>query len=275
MSFLDDYVILSEIEEGNCTWLKYQASFSDQATSVSLAEEVANLIVETRCPPKLHRKWLDAFTGVATLTDIEKEELRVYIKPSIGLPGQPATSTELQAVIAEYLWYEVVRSREGDRRLVDVHKPSLRVTEPGGDGLVLYQSGEGSYIFRLWEVKKHTGSGPATAKITKASKQLKSNGAEYLAKLSKVGQERDHEYPGLSEYYAQLVRKWIEVSEDTNAGVSVSKDIAAAVTDRPIGIMKRHLPALGGAEQLSAILISIPDFVDFTVEVRKALWRDI
>jgi hypothetical protein len=275
MSFLDEFVTIEEVEEDNCVWLKYQAVFNEDATLVSMAEGMAKLIMETRCPAILYNQWHSAFDGSGDLSDIQKQEVRVYIKPSIGLPGQPATYKELQAVVAEYLWYEIVRNRQEVHELVDIHAPSLHVTEPGGDGLALYQSAYGSYIFRLWEVKKHTGSGAATSKINKASKQLESKGAEYLAKLSKVGQERDHEYPGLSGYYAELVRKWIDASDDVHAGVSVSKDDHTIVTDNPIGIMKRHLPRLSGQQQLSAIIISIPSFVELTEKVREALWKDI
>ena len=275
MSFLDDYVTLEEVPEDNCVWLKYQIVYDADKTADTLADEIAALIIETRCPPVIYNQWVDAHAGATALTDIQKQALRVYIKPSIGLPDASATANELQGAVAEYFWYEIVRSREESEELVDIHKPSLRVTEPGGDGLVIYQADYESYIFRLWEVKKHAISTSATSKITKASKQLKDNGAEYLAKLSKVEQERDREYPGLSKYYAELVPKWLESSSDAHAGVSLSKDDVSSVTSTPIGTMKTHLPGLNGERQLSAIIISMPDFVEFTKKVQASLWKDI
>ncbi|GEM_PF-6906165 len=275
MSFLDNYVTLEEVQEDNCLWLKYQVVYAADATVDMLADKIAELIIETRCPAVIYNQWVDAHAEAVTLSDIQKEALRIYIKPSIGLPGKSATDNELQAVVAEYFWYEIVKSREEPEDLVDIHKPSLRVTEPGGDGLVIYQADYESYIFRLWEVKKHVTDVSATSKITKASKQLKDNGAEYLAKLSKVEQERDREYPGLSQYYAELVPKWLESSSDAHAGVSLSKDDVSTVTTNPIGIMKTYLPGLNGDKQLSAIIISMPDFAEFTKKVQRSLWKDI
>lgn len=275
MSFLDDYVTLEEIQEDDCVWLKYQVVYNTHATAGTLADKIAELIIETRCPPVIYNQWVDAHSGVASLSDIQKEVLRIYVKPSIGLPGEPATANELQGTVAEYFWYEIVRSREESEELVDIHKPSLRVTESGGDGLVIYQTDFESYIFRLWEVKKHATSNSATAKVTKASKQLRDNGAEYLAKLSKVEQERDREYPGLSKYYAELVPKWLESSSDAHAGVSLSKDDVSSVTSTPIKTMKTYLPGLNSERQLSAIIISMPDFVEFTKKVQTSLWKDI
>lgn len=55
--------------------------------------------------------------------------------------------------------------------------------EPGGDGLVVYNVGA-TYVFRLWEIKKHHANGPVSGTINRASKQLASRGNEYLAKLA-------------------------------------------------------------------------------------------
>lgn len=275
MSFLDDYAVVQKINDAGTNWLRYDVTFTTELTSEGMAKKVAALVMETRCPPTLYNKWLDAFEGRAELDNVEKEELEVYIRPSIGLRGAPASDTELQAVVAEYLWYEAVRNQVSDYELVDIYKPSLRVTESGGDGLVIYQTDYSSYIFRLWEVKKHDSIHSATSKITSASKQLRNKGAEYLAKWSVVGQGRDHEYPGLSEFYAELVGKWIAADNVARAGVSVSKDVRSAITNNPISIMRRHLPRLVGADQLTTIVVSVPGFVEFTKMVREALWKDI
>lgn len=275
MSFIDDYVMIDENDDAGTQWFHYNVGYNGDFTDELLAEKVASLIVETRCPAGLFNKWTEAFEGILELEDIDKEELGVYLKPSIGSPNEPATENELQGAIAEYLWYEIVRSYQTDQTLVDIHKPSLRVTETGGDGLVVYQSDFDTYIFQLWEVKKHAQLSAATTKITRASRQLNSNGAEYLAKLSKVGQDRDHEFPGLSAFYAEIVRKWIESTEDARAGVSVSKDERSSISSNPVAIMRRELPTMTGEDQLSALIISVPNFANFCVQVREALWKDI
>jgi hypothetical protein len=251
--------------------------YSDGLSQTTLANTIASLIVESRCPPAIYQKWKQSLDGTLQLTALEKKQLETYIKPSIGLNGSPATDNELQGVVAEYLWYEFIKNKQtASGRPIKIDRPSLRVTEPGGDGLVVYKVGEGVYIFRLWEVKKHASTTKrATTKVTEASKQLADNGAEYLAKFSKIEQEIDHQYPGLSEFHAKLVSMWLMASSDSGAGVSVTKEHASVMTASPISIMKTHLPDFSADDQLEGFVISIPDFVDLSYKVREELWRGI
>jgi hypothetical protein len=250
--------------------------YSGSLSADTLAQAIACIIVRIRCPDVVYHKWLEACAGTRQLTAIETQELETYIKPSIGLRGSSASDDQVQAVVAEHVWYELTRSADGEHGLpIKITAPSLRVTEPGGDGLAIYKTGESTYIFRLWEIKKHTGNNSATSKITEASKQLTASGAEYLAKWSKVEQEVDHQYANLSKFYAKLVSMWLEADSKASAGISVSKDDSSQITGSPIAIMKRHMPTFTADNQLEGLIISIPDFADLAHKVREELWKGI
>ncbi len=276
MAPLNDYLKTTITRELDCLWALYEVVYTKEHTPATLAKTIADILVSARCPDVLYRKWLSVSEDGTKLSDREKMEIDVYLKPSIER-SHPTGDDPLQAVIAEHLWYEIVRATNGANGLpIKISRPSLRVTEPGGDGLVVYQLEDSTYFFRLWEVKKHVSSSkPATIKIAEASKQLANNGAEYLAKVSKIGQEVDAHYPGLSEFYSKLVGMWLDADSKASAGVSVSKDDRNVISSKPIKIMKTHIPHFVEGQQLEGLFISIPDFAKLTKTVREELWKDI
>lgn len=273
---LIDHLSTSNHTESRCDWTRHDVTYGGNVSADTLAKTVASVIVQVRCPDVIYRRWLNACAGTRQLTTTEKRELEVYIKPSIGLRGDPAPDNQIQAVVAEHLWYEIIRYTDGGNGLpINVMPPSLRVTEPGGDGLVVYEAGRSTYFFRLWEIKKHATSTSATTKITKASKQLNDRGEEYLAKWSKVGQDADHQHTNLSKFYAQLVGMWLEADGKANAGVSISKDSLSQITATPITVMRGQMPTFIAKKQLEGMIISIPDFANLANKVREELWKGI
>ena len=276
MQPLVNHLSTSNQTESQCNWTRHDVVYGRDLSADTLAKAVACVIVQARCPGTVYRKWLEACAGTRQLTNIEKQELETYIKPSVGLRGAPASDNQIQAVVAEHIWYELIRNADSENGLpINITPPSLRVTEPGGDGLAVYKTGENTYIFRLWEIKKHTGNSSATSKITEASKQLTTNGAEYLAKWSKVGQDIDHQYPDLSKFYATLVAMWLDADRKAHAGISVSKDGSSRITGTPIAIMKNHMPTFAADKQLEGLIVSIPDFSVLAHKVREELWKGI
>lgn len=277
MQPLESHLLTSNYSESQCDWTRHDVTYDRGLSADTLARTIACMIVEARCPVAVYNRWLDSYAGRRQLTAIEKQELEVYIKPSIGLSGEKAVpDNQIQAVVAEHIWYELVRSTESDHGLpINIQPPSLRVTEPGGDGLVIYETGQSTYLFRLWEIKKHVTSGSATSKITKASKQLNDRGAEYLAKWSKVGQDADHMHADLSKFYAQLVSMWLEADGRANAGVSVVKDGTSQITTTPIATMKSQIPTFTAGKQLEGMIISIPEFANLAHKVCEELWKGI
>ena len=61
----------------------------------------------------------------------------------------------------------------------------------------------GELVFRLWEIKKHDATGKVSVTIRRASKQLRTRGHEYLAKLA--GPETIAEEGVLGDLYANVV----------------------------------------------------------------------
>jgi hypothetical protein len=156
-----------------------------------------------------------------------------------------------------------------------MEEPHFTVTEPGGDGLVVYKESEGKYLFRLWEVKKHNTSDTATSKITEASQQLSTKGAEYLAKWSKVSQEVDNEHPNLSMFYARLVEMWLTADPQARAGISISKNSGSYVTSTPVAKAKAQLTDMIHDGQVEVMLIDVPDFTALAEDMRKVIWSGI
>lgn len=278
MPVLSDFLNETTVTELNCTWVQYDVAFAGQNDIDALADCIAVCIMRARCGSinNYFQAWQDKAMNRRELTDIESQIIKTYIKPSLGLPGVNVPDDHVQAVIAECLWYELTHQRDGSHGLpVRVEAPHLHVTEPGGDGLVVYSTGDDNFTFRLWEIKKHSNSSSATSKITSASKQLHENGAEYLAKWSKVGQEIDHIQSGLSGFYATLVETWVSGSPSAMAGISVSKDNVSAISTNPVSIAKSHLPKLINDYQIEGLVVSIPSFSLLGAKVQEALWRGI
>ena len=124
--------------------------------------------------------------------------------------------------MAELLWNRLIQERlvcRDRRRLVHAHPVKPDPLEPGGDGLVVYETDAGILVFRLWEIKKHDSANAISATIGRASRQLSSRGQEYLAKLA--GPETLEQAGPLGELYADLVELWLDGSDRAGAGVSV------------------------------------------------------
>jgi hypothetical protein len=111
--------------------------------------------------------------------------VRAYAGIGFGLPGTAAPDHHLQGHVAELVWNRLIQERvvcRDRRRLVHAHPVEPDPLEPGGDGLVIYETDAGVLVFRLWEIKKRESDTAISATIGRASRQLSSRGQEYLAK---------------------------------------------------------------------------------------------
>lgn len=278
MPTITDYFHVVEREDSNCKWRLYTLNLSDSLTMDSLAKCIAEILVKIRCGESgSHTEWwTNKLEGRMQLTEIQRKILHAFLDPSIGTHANPAPSDQIQAVVAETIWYEMISKRIGESELlVRIEKPHHHVTEPGGDGLAVYRVGTNEFRFRLWEIKKHNQDESATSKITDASKQLNSKGAEYLAKWSKVDQEIDFSTPGLSEYYAQIVEKWLEVSNDSNAGISVVKNSDSYIIGTPVGHAKTILVNHTQPNQVELMVIDLENFSELASKTREVIWSGI
>jgi hypothetical protein len=225
--------------------------------------------------------WRARRDGGPPLTGTRKSAVATYASIGFGLPGSsPEPNVDhLQGHVAELLWNRLIHERQvcrDGRRLVRAHPVKADPLEPGGDGLVIYQTTGGTLVFRLWEIKKHQPTRPTrvSATIRRASRQLARRGNEYLAKLAgpaTVGNDGP-----LGDLYANLVELWLDGSDRAGAGVSVGTSAEHAPT-RPAAFQSiaRTFPAFCQPGQVEGIVVAIPDFPGFATRVREVVWSGL
>ena len=131
-------------------------------------------------------RWRQRRDGGQAQTGARLRAAETFVNIGFGLPGQP-NDIHLQGHVAELLWNRVLKERKpssGGRALVASEPVKSDPLEPGGDGLVVYTAPDGTYVFRLWEIKKHDAASRVSDTINRARKQLTARGNEYLAKLA-------------------------------------------------------------------------------------------
>jgi hypothetical protein len=273
-----DYLQITKHIDDNCEWTDINVFYDETHTIDLFAKIIANIVAEIRFGKESAHFdwWREKIAGTRRFSPKELEIIKAYLKPSFGTSEHPLPMNQVEAVVAETLWYHITKNTETVSGIpIRIEEPHFTVTEPGGDGLAVYDDGGCTYFYRLWEIKKHSTDTSSTTKITQAAKQLNVKGLEYLVKLSKIDQELDYSHPGLSEFYAGLVEKWYDGAEDSKAGISVSKKLASQITQTPITQAKPHLPNHGRANQLEAMIISIPDLSSLATKVREVIWSAI
>lgn len=243
------------------------------------AQILADDAMAIRCgrTPMLDR-WRARRDGGPPATGSARQALATYAGIGFGLPVDPASPDHLQGLVAELLWNRLIWERRActqNRRLVHAHSVKPDPLEPGGDGLVIYDTGDGTtLLFRLWEIKKHLAQAPYSATIGRASAQLLSRGTEYLAKLA--GPETVEQSGPLGDLYREIVELWLDRSERAGTGVS----LATATEYGPLGPSAFNALATSFEEfaapgQLEGIVVSISAYDDFANRVRDIVWSGL
>ena len=264
-----------QIAARHCVWHLGRLSAASpnlDAAAWLLADEM----MRGRCGAarRTYDLWHARATGGLPLSPVEREMVEQFVEPSIGLPGHEKSRDHLEGAVAEYIWYLVARDRvEPHRVMRHLEKPSLLASEPGGDGLAIYERvADGSLAFRLWEVKKHTGSGDVSGVITRACTQLAARGKKYFAKYASQGELLPD--ADLVDLYGELGERWIRSHESAGAGVAVAISEARAPR-RAFSQMHRHLPQLRNGDQLEGLIAAVGDFATFALRVREFLWSGL
>jgi hypothetical protein len=144
--------------------------------------------------------------------------------------------------------------------------------------LVIYSRESGpeghELVFRLWEIKKHDAATRVSATIGLASKQLRSRGHEYLAKLA--GPQTIAEEGALGEFYANLVEFWYDRSTRSGVGVSVGTS-SDKIPNGPNSFrsLKTAFPEYSEAGQREGLVVGIPNFPAFADRVKEILWSGL
>ncbi|OBB65162.1 hypothetical protein [Mycobacterium sp. 852014-50255_SCH5639931] len=246
------------------------------------AQLLADDAMRIRCGGSpLLQAWRARRDGGAPLKASRKAALESYVGIGFKLPGEEANADHVQGHVAELFWGRVMQERgacRDGRKLIRAHAVKPDPLEPGGDGLVIYtrESGaqEDELVFRLWEIKKHDASGKVSVTIRRASRQLKSRGHEYLAKLA--GPETIAEEGALGDLYANVVELWFDRSDRSGVGVSVGTSSEKAPSDpSSFGSLTKEFPEYSGAGQREGLVVAIPNFPAFADRVKEILWSGL
>lgn len=219
--------------------------------------------------------WRQRRDGGAAQTGSRLATVQTYVDIAFK---KDVNRDHLQGHVAELLWSRLVQerrvSRDG-RQLIRAHPVKADPLEPGGDGLVIYMAGNGTLVFRLWEIKKHDAANRVSSTIRRASNQLLNRGHEYLAKLAGPETLVDHDGP-LAQLYADMVELWFDRSE--RAGVGVSVGTSADQAPERATTFKSLLtafPEFNQPGQVESIVIAIPDFAQFADRVKEIVWSGL
>jgi hypothetical protein len=207
--------------------------------------------------------------------------LEAFLADTFGLPAEdgtapPPASDLLQGYVAELAWHRLAREHTvpaHGRRLVHVADLSWSPYQQGGDGLVVYAITDGRLTFQLWETKKHDAAETAVSgTISRACRQLSSEGKRYLAQYTAYGSKLEGE---LGSLYADLVQLWVD--RDPRAGVGVS--VATSTRHAPGGIVFDSVvttfPDHGTPGQREGLAVVVPDFPRFAAMVRDVVWTGL
>ena len=249
---------------------------ADAKTLSKVASLLAERIVEHLCPEYVADGWRDVRIGRRAATAQERQRLIVFLEPHLGNPDEVRDEHDerAQGAVSEFLWYELLRHRpESGRKIARIEGPGFAVTDPGGDGLVVYESDSGSLTFRLWEIKKHTAKGDVSVTVGGAHRQLNTRALSYLARYTAVSQQLTDE-PELRQFYATLVDKWQEEDDAVGAGVAVATSWAMKHPDCFTGLPNRF-PHLNQGDRLEGLLNAIGDYAAFVEMVKAEVWRGL
>jgi hypothetical protein len=241
-----------------------------EAAAWVVAEAV--MALRTRAATATFDLWRRAATGGDALSDSERLRLEPFISTVFGTPARPAPDDHAEGYIAEVVWFLLTRDAEYESRaLRKIEEPGFYVTGPGGDGLVVFEVLDGTLVFRIWEIKKHTGTAHLSATATRAMTQLAEEGASYLAQMVALADHQDA--ADIADLYAQLVDHWVDSAACAGAGVGIGTSMATAPKRRCFTQMATHFPGLNGGDQLEGLVVAIRDFSEFTRDVRGFVWN--
>jgi hypothetical protein len=117
--------------------------------------------------------WLARSRGGSPLDAATKEAIEAYLMADFR-PSKDPDQTRLLGAVVEHLWSVLAPNLDGAWGLpMHVEHDHFSVIDHGPDGVSLYTHDGQNLRFRLWESKRHTGSGSLTSVVTGAASQLR------------------------------------------------------------------------------------------------------
>jgi hypothetical protein len=271
---ISDYFELTETEAPTHRWVLRQRSH-DQASVSALADELADAIVRHRTPrcPDHYQAWRTRFDGGAEPPAGVGRALLAFLSPAFGLPGGDVPPDDhLEGFVAEHLWYFLAKEATDKESTVRIEPPSFRVTDQGGDGLIIHRSDGGVLMFRLWEIKKATGERSVSATVGRAYRQLDANAISYLARYASTQEQLGD--PDLDDLYGQMLDLWVEASPMAAAGIAVNTSVDK-VPRRCFTTFGDKFPRFTDPVRLWGMVTAVSDFGGFAKLVQRAVWRGL
>ena len=193
-----------------------------------------------------------------------------FVDPVFGLTsaGKNKSENHLQGHIAEWLWH--LLTKDNPAVLVQ-DNPKGDVTEGGGDGFTIYETGTGELRFRLWESKKNTGSGALSSSLNRAYTQLGAYGQRYVAKIvGTFAQGSNGTSAKMVAFINEIPGAWVQGDEPVGAGVMLATHQSLPLT--PFSNMGVKLPLFDKPGQLRGLVTSIRCYDELAKTVRRYAW---
>ena len=236
-----------------------------------LADSIARRRIE-EANPRLYALWRSQLsTSSEALVDARDTLLfEAGLLQNLGTPNQPGSARHLRGLVAEAIWSEVVSGIDvGLGTPLCVEDGHWSVTDPGGDGLSVYETADGGFCFRLWETKHHGTDDPVRRTVNDACRQLEARSMSYLSRFSNVAQ-RTVDNDDLASFFTRIVELWVDRDSAAGVGISVGTDSDAEVShsfDRVPNYFSLNL------DQHQAHLYLMGDFAELARQVREQIWR--
>lgn len=253
-----------------CEWSAHVAVDLAAEEVGALAWVLIETIMRARFGPatQLHDAWRRhtlAGIKVPPPTDLV---VASFVEPVFGLPGAGKSLDHLHGHLGEWLWHLLTAGSPAVRVQPD---PKGDVTDAGGDGFSIYETGTGALRFRLWESKKNTGSGSLSTSLNGAYKQLAVSGQRYVAKIVGTFAQVSTDTSGeLLSFIAEVPGAWVQGEELVGAGVTLATH--QSLPGAPFANMAATLPLLDKPGQLRGLVTSISRFDELATMVRTYAW---
>jgi len=273
---LSDYFLASENSASTHSWTLAKHDDTGDLSIEDLAKFLAELIMEHKCRgcPQKYNLWKQHLDGGAEPSGTAREALKAFIEPVFGLPENPdfVQQDHIEGHVAEYLWYFLSLEGLTGKNVVRVEPPGFAPTDPGGDGLIIHGSTNTVLMFRLWEIKKCSGTSTVSSAVGNAYKQLDARATKYLARYTAIGQEISN--PRLADFYGQLVDLWIDARPEASAGVSIATCVTR-IPARCFTTFGNRFPQFINPVRLRGMLTAIQEFPTFANKVREYVWKGL
>lgn len=257
----------------------FRIGLKADATRGELAKRLATVIAKGLLDPVPHLfdAWCQRVDGGAPHGQTTKNVVSDYLLADFAPTAAEVAAgrTRLRGAVVEHLWVAISMALVGGwGGPLYVERDHFSVIDHGADGVSLYEVPDNNeeLRFRLWESKRHASDDSVTNAITRAAKQLDSDGGRYVARLSKPMQL--HDDPRVQTLAGQMAELWRNHDDRSAVGVSVGRSTGHALPNRPFIGLQRKFNYLDGVRR-EGVIIEVEDLSGFADDVRGWLEQGI